>query len=188
MKIGFANFLECLNLYLQQQSQQSNITYTSGDKVIIYGSVTLENGIIMRSTNRFHNRSWFSNISVRMNSEELLEYFSDEGHICYGQVLFIKYITYICFFINNYNNYSLNSIKTLLIATIKIIEQDTTLNLALIQWYDFKGTNSYCYECPLLKLTDCFNFIDVEAIQDIVHIVPRFNSNNEYFVNKFIYV
>ena len=82
----------------------------------------MENGIIMRSTNRFHNRSWFSNISVRMNSEELLEYFSDEGHICYGQVLFIKYITYICFFINNYNNYSLNSIKTLLIATIKIIE------------------------------------------------------------------
>jgi hypothetical protein len=24
-----------------------------------------------------------------MNSEELFEYLSDEGHICYGQVLFI---------------------------------------------------------------------------------------------------
>lgn len=94
MKIGFANFLECLDLYLQQQS---NITYTSGDKVIIYGSVTLENGVIMCSTNSFHNRSWFSNISVRMNSEELFEYFSDEGHICYGQVLFIKYIHIFAF-------------------------------------------------------------------------------------------
>ena len=85
MKTGFANFLECLNLYLQQ----SNITSTDEDKVTIYGSVTLENGAIMRATSSFHKRSWFSNVSVRMNSEELFEYVSDEGHICYGQVLFI---------------------------------------------------------------------------------------------------
>ena len=85
MKTGFANFLDCLNLYLQQY----NITSTDEDKVTIYGSVTLENGTIMRATSSFHNRSWFSNISVRMNSEELFEYLSDEGHICYGQVLFI---------------------------------------------------------------------------------------------------
>jgi hypothetical protein len=78
----------------------------------------------------------------------------------------------------------LNSIKTLLIATIKIIERNTTLNLALIQWYDFKKSNPYCYGCPRLKLINHFNFIDIEAIEDIV---PRFNSNNEYFVNKFIF-
>ena len=53
MKIGFANFLECLDLYLRQ----SNITFASEDKVIIYGSVTLKNGIIMRTINNFHNRS-----------------------------------------------------------------------------------------------------------------------------------
>ena len=81
----------------------------------------------------------------------------------------------------------MNSIKTLLIATIKIIERNTTLNLALIQWYDFKKSNPYCYGCPRLKLINHFNFIDIEAIEDIVHIVPRFNSNNEYFVNKFIF-
>lgn len=81
----------------------------------------------------------------------------------------------------------MNSIKTLLIATIKIIERNTTLNLALIQWYDFKKTNPYYYGCPRLKLINHFNFIDVEAIHDIVHIIPRFNSNNEYFVNKFIF-
>ena len=67
------------------------------------------------------------------------------------------------------------------------MEQNTMLNLALIQWYDFNETNPYCYGCSLLKLIDCFNFINVEAIQDIVHIVPRFNSNNEYIVNKFIF-
>jgi hypothetical protein len=70
---------------------------------------------------------------------------------------------------------------------IKIIEKNTILNLALIQWYDFKETNPYCYGCSRLKLINHFNFIDIEAIHDIVHIVPRFNSNNEYFVNKFIF-
>ena len=53
MKTGFANFLNCLNLYLQQY----NITSTNEDKVTIYGSVTLENGTIMRTTSSFHNRS-----------------------------------------------------------------------------------------------------------------------------------
>ena len=53
MKTGFANFLNCLNLYLQQY----NITSTDEDKVIIYGSVTLENGTIMRAISSFHNRS-----------------------------------------------------------------------------------------------------------------------------------
>jgi len=70
---------------------------------------------------------------------------------------------------------------------IKIIEKNTILNLALIQWYDFKETNPYCYGCPWLKLINHFNFIDIETIYDIVYIVPRFNSNNEYFVNKFIF-
>ena len=40
----------------------------------------------MRATNSYHKRSWFSDISVRMNSEELFEYASDKG-ICYGQVI-----------------------------------------------------------------------------------------------------
>jgi len=77
-------------LYLQQ----SDITSTDKDKVTIYGSVTLENGAIMRATSSFHKRSWFSNVSVRMNSEKLFEYVSDEDHICYGQVLFINIFIY----------------------------------------------------------------------------------------------
>ena len=62
------------------------------------------------------------------------------------------------------------------------------LNLALIQCYDFKHKNKpYVYECSQLKLTEIYNFIKIEAIQDIVHIVLRFNLSNEYFVNKFIF-
>ena len=71
---------------------------------------------------------------------------------------------------------------------IDIKEQNILLNLTLIQWYDFKHKNKpYVYECSQLKLTEIYNFIKIEAIQDIVHIVPCFNSSNEYFVNKFIF-
>lgn len=52
----------------------------------IYNGVTLENNEIMRANNKFHNRPWFSNVSVIMNSEELFEYTSDQG-ICYAQVI-----------------------------------------------------------------------------------------------------
>ena len=71
---------------------------------------------------------------------------------------------------------------------IDIKEQNILLNLALIQWYDFKHKNKpYVYECSQLKLTEIYNFIKIEAIQDIVHIIPCFTSSNEYFVNKFIF-
>jgi hypothetical protein len=85
MKTGFGKFLDCLNLYLDDQL--SNITdMDENSKVNIYGSVTLENGAIMRATNRFHGRPWFSNVSVLMDSDELFDYTSDQG-ICYGQVI-----------------------------------------------------------------------------------------------------
>ena len=62
------------------------------------------------------------------------------------------------------------------------------LNFALIQWYDFKSQkNPYLYRCSHLKLTNLFNLIAIEAIQDIVYIIPHFNSINEHFVNKFIF-
>lgn len=86
-------------------------------------------------------------------------------------------------------NYPLNFIKILLIAKINIKERNILPNLALIQWYDFiSQSNPYLYGCPLLELTEIYNFVDVEAIQDIVHIIPRFDSDNKYFVNKFVHL
>jgi len=86
------------------------------------------------------------------------------------------------------NNYSLNFIKVLLIVKIDVKRLSKSLNLVLIQWYDFKSqAQPYLYGCSRLKLTKIYNIIDIEAIQDIEHIIPRFNSNNEYFVNKFIF-
>ena len=60
--------------------------------------------------------------------------------------------------------------------------------LALVQWYDFKSSeNPYLYECPLLEKTNMFNLIEIEAINDIIHIIPCFNIDNEFLVNKFLF-
>ena len=77
------------------------------------------------------------------------------------------------------------SLQTLLLAEILI---EPPLNLALIQWYDFKSqTHLYMYRCPHIKLKELYNFVVIETIQDVVHIVPRFGKTNKYFVNKYIF-
>ncbi|RHZ74385.1 hypothetical protein Glove_225g44 [Diversispora epigaea] len=61
-------------------------------------------------------------------------------------------------------------------------------NVILVDWYDFKSSvNPYLYECPLLEKTNIFNLIEIEAINDIIHIIPRFNIDNEFLVNKFLF-
>ncbi|RHZ78923.1 hypothetical protein Glove_154g23 [Diversispora epigaea] len=127
--------------------------------IIIYGTATLENGSIIRAKNKFHDKPWFSNVAISMDSNESSDYQSDEG-LCYGKIL--------------------------LMAKIEI-EEKPPLNLALVQWYDFKfEKNSYLYNCPLLKLVELYNLIPIETIDNIVHIIPRFDEDNEYFVNKYI--
>src|SRR5437773_2081843 len=78
MKIGFSKFLNCLDLYLNQQIDIADINESN---ISIYGSVTLENGAIIRAISSFHSKPWFSNI-FHMNSDELFDYTSDQG-ICY---------------------------------------------------------------------------------------------------------
>ena len=75
-----------------------------------------------------------------------------------------------------------------MLTEILIKKGSPPLSLALIQWYDFKSqTHPYLYGCPLLMLTELYDFVAIETIQNIVHIVPRFKKSNEYFVNKYIF-
>lgn len=83
MKTGFTKFLDSLNVYLDQLP---NISSVDGSKVDIYGSVTLENGDIIRAINKYYNKPWFSDVSVRMDPDESFEYTSDLG-VCFGQVI-----------------------------------------------------------------------------------------------------
>ncbi|RHZ81028.1 hypothetical protein Glove_126g48 [Diversispora epigaea] len=133
-----------------------NIISAEGCRIKIYSSVTLKNGAILRTKNDFHHRPWFSNIAVNMNEEELSEYLSDKG-ICYAQ--------------------------TLLITEIRLPNK-SPMHLALVQWYDFIEETPFVYGCPLLRLVEVYNFIEIEAIEDTIHVVPRFDKNNEYFVMK----
>lgn len=98
MKTGFLNFLECLELYMDNEIP------TDKCKVTIYASVTLENGAIIRATNSYHGNSWFSNVSVRMDSEELHDYASDYG-ICYGQVILLIYIILSIYLYDNFTKF-----------------------------------------------------------------------------------
>jgi len=39
----------------------------------------------------------------------------------------------------------------------------------------------------LFKVKKIINFVAIDAIQDVVHIVPHFGKINKYFVNKYIF-
>ncbi|RHZ45098.1 hypothetical protein Glove_691g29 [Diversispora epigaea] len=153
---GFAKFLECLDLFFDML----DIISAEDCRIKIFGSVTLKNINILCATNKFQNRSWFSNIAIAMDDAELFEYQSDNG-TCYAQTLLITEV---------------------------ILPNKSPFHLALVQWYDFKSKKTpFVYSCPLLKLVEIYNFIEIEAIEEIVHIVPRFDTKDEYFVNKFIF-
>jgi len=88
MQTGFNNFVDCLDSLFE------NSTINEESQIKIYGSVTLENGAIVRATNNFHGRAWFSNIAISMSSEESNDYTSDQG-VCYGQVTYILKLPYL---------------------------------------------------------------------------------------------
>ncbi|CAG8842897.1 23677_t:CDS:1, partial [Gigaspora margarita] len=72
----------------------------------------------------------------------------------------------------------------LMLITITIENYPTQFDLALVQWYDFCFKNNYRlykYDCLLLKLLDAFDFIPVESIIELVHVIKRAEKQNEYF-------
>ncbi|RHZ65386.1 hypothetical protein Glove_316g7 [Diversispora epigaea] len=150
--IGY--FVKSTQFNLLQISRLNYINVLHDHQGNHLSSITLKNGAILRTKNDFHHRPWFSNIAVNMNEEELSEYLSDKG-ICYAQ--------------------------TLLITEIRLPNK-SPMHLALVQWYDFIEETPFVYGCPLLRLVEMYNFIEIEAIEDTIHVVPRFDKNNEYFV------
>jgi hypothetical protein len=86
MRRGFENIERCLNIYFEYSySSVTNFLLT------IFGSITIENGAIVRAISNYYNKPWFSNVSILMNSKELFDYQTDNG-ICYGQVKIFEFI------------------------------------------------------------------------------------------------
>jgi len=75
---GFEKLESCLKIYLKSLN-----TSIKNYLLTIFGSVTIENGAIVRAISKYHDKPWFSNVSILMNSEELCEYNTDYG-LCYG--------------------------------------------------------------------------------------------------------
>ena len=73
MQTGFSKFLDCLDSYLDLLDN-STITLVCETQINIYGSVTLENGAIIRASNNYHNKAWFSDIAITMYSDESSDY------------------------------------------------------------------------------------------------------------------
>ena len=71
------------------------------------------------------------------------------------------------------------------------IKDYASFDLALIRWYDFRYKNDprrlYKYDCPLLQFTNLYNVVPVESIIELVHIIQRFERQNEYFVNVYMF-
>jgi hypothetical protein len=59
--------------------------------------------------------------------------------------------------------------------------------LALVRWYDIEQKEPQLYGCPQLYYTKEYNAIPVGSINQIVHIVPRFNEKNLFLLNKYMF-
>lgn len=59
--------------------------------------------------------------------------------------------------------------------------------LALVRWYDIDLTEHEKYGCPQLYYTEEYNAIPIGSINQGVHIVPRFDKENRFLLNKYMF-
>ena len=64
-------------------------------------------------------------------------------------------------------------------------EDKDPINLVLLRWYDGVDGEEEMYGCPKLCLTDQYTCVYLDSVDMSVHIIPRNNCENEYFVNIF---
>ena len=75
-----------------------------------------------------------------------------------------------------------------MLCSVKISSFNEAFYLALIKWYDYKNKAKLnLYNCLWIKLTFQYEFIPVDSAVEPIHIVYRFEKNNEYLVNTFMF-
>jgi hypothetical protein len=82
-------------------------------------------------------------------------------------------------------------VQVLLLLQIQFNNNNKIYELALVKWYNYKYENTpnkyYKYGCPLMKFIDQYNLIPLSSIKETVHVIPRFDRENSYFINKYIF-
>ncbi|GES89308.1 hypothetical protein GLOIN_2v1788781 [Rhizophagus clarus] len=59
--------------------------------------------------------------------------------------------------------------------------------LALVRWYDIFPEQSKLYGCPQLHYTKEYNAIPIGSIYQEAHVIPRFDKDNRFLLNKHIF-
>ena len=78
---GLSHIISSLDIFLDTSSQDSE---NDDFYIKIYDTVRLENGEILRTSENFQNKEWFSNVAVTP-AEDQEQYRSDDG-AWYGKV------------------------------------------------------------------------------------------------------
>src|SRR5436190_12639009 len=60
--------------------------------------------------------------------------------------------------------------------------------LALVRWYEIDPDEPQLYGCSQLYYAEECNAIPIGSINQMVYIVPRFNEENRFLLNKYILI
>jgi hypothetical protein len=84
--LGLKKLKDCIIGYFDQIFSNSEMQIIEIDqvKVTLYNSARINSGEIIRATKKFHDKSYFSNITIKME-EDSADYYTDDG-VCYGKV------------------------------------------------------------------------------------------------------
>ncbi|CAB5365802.1 unnamed protein product [Rhizophagus irregularis] len=79
--------------------------------------------------------------------------------------------------------------SVLILAEISLLPNNhPTFPIAFIRWYDYCSKQHLTkYGCSHMKLINSYDIIPFDSIVEVVHMVKRFDYQNEFFVNKFIF-
>ncbi|CAB4414542.1 unnamed protein product [Rhizophagus irregularis] len=138
--------------------EKSNVSESEDIYLKIYATGILSNNEIIYATSKFHGRARFSDVAIAM---EDADYLTDDG-ICYGKVL--------------------------MLAEISFLPNHPILPIVLVHWYDYYSKqHPIKYKCPHMKFVNKYDVIPFNSIVGLAHVVKRFDFENEFFVNKFIF-
>ncbi|EXX77681.1 hypothetical protein RirG_021600 [Rhizophagus irregularis DAOM 197198w] len=136
----------------------SNASASDNIYLKIYANGTLENGEIIYAVSKFHGYARFSDVAITMDN---IDYLTDDG-LCYGKIL--------------------------MLVEVSLFPNHPPLSLALIHWYDYYSKRfPIMYEYPHMKFVNHYDLIPFDSIAGLAYVVKRFDYENEYFVNKFLF-
>src|SRR5205809_6205923 len=95
-----------------------------------------------------------------------------------------RYILTFIFIKKNSITKLCNVINLVLLLEFFAEDLKPPLNIVLVRWYD---EIDEIYGCPRLQLTNQYTCIYLDSVDMSVHIIPRNNCKNEYFVNRYVF-